>query len=238
MGVRYQRVLLKIGGEAFCKEDEFGIDIAETKFIANEVLQVQGAGVQIAVVVGGGNFVRGRRLGNQGIGLATADYMGMLATLINALALQDILESYGTETRVLSAIHIQSVAEPFIRRRAIRHLQKGRIIILACGTGSPHFTTDTAAALRATEIGAEVLLKATKVDGVYTDDPASYPEAKKFTRLTYMDMLNQRLKIMDTTAISMCMEYKLPIIVFDLKKEGNIMRAISSQDIGTLICES
>lgn len=235
---KYNRVLLKLSGEAFCKEGAHGIDIEEIKFIAKQIVKAFSIVPQIAIVVGGGNIVRGHNLSKEGVGEATSDYMGMLATVINALALQDILEREGVETRVLTAIPIQSVAEPFIRRRAIHHLEKGRIIILAAGTGSPHFTTDTAAALRATEIGAEVLLKATKVEGVYSDDPNKNPNAKLFENLTYIDALNRRLNIMDATAISMCMEYKLPIIVFNLRKEGNIVRVIKGEKLGTIIEET
>ena len=232
---RYKRVLLKLSGEAFCKQGERGIDISETHFIARQIREASSIGTEIAVVVGGGNIVRGHEISEEGVTQATGDYMGMLATVVNALALQDVLERNGLETRVLTAIPIQSVAEPFIRRRAIRHLEKGRVVILAAGTGSPHFTTDTAAALRATEIHAEVLLKATKVDGVYSEDPIKNPKAKRFDTLTYLDALNKRLTLMDATAVSMCMEYDLPIIVFNLKKDGNIVRAIKGENIGTII---
>ncbi|MBI4565638.1 MAG: UMP kinase [Planctomycetes bacterium] len=235
---KYKRVLLKISGEAFCKEGGFGIDIGEARSIADQIFEASKLGTEIAVVVGGGNIVRGGTLSQGGINQATGDYMGMLATVINALALQDLLESLGKPTRVLSALPIHSVAEPFIRRRAIRHLEKERVIVLAAGTGNPHFTTDTAAALRAAEIGAEVLLKASKVNGVYDKDPHTNAKARKFERLAYLDVLNRRLGVMDVTAISMCMEHRLPIIVFNLRKEGNIVRAVSGEPIGTLIGEA
>jgi len=232
---KYRRVLLKISGEAFCKEGEHGLDTAEIRSIANEIAAAVQAGTQVAIVVGGGNIVRGGTLSKSGINQATGDYMGMLATVINALALQDTLESMGKQTRVLSALPITAVAEPWIRRRAIRHLEKNRIVILAAGTGNPHFTTDTAAALRATEIGADILLKASKVDGVYSADPKKDPKAERFEKLTYLDVLTKGLQVMDLTAISMCMENRLPIIVFNLRKDGNIARAVSGERIGTLI---
>ncbi len=232
---KYRRVLLKISGEAFCKEGAHGIDIDEVKSIARQIAEASEVGTQIAIVVGGGNIVRGGTLSKHGINQATGDYMGMLATVINALALQDVLEQMDKITRVMTAFGVQSVAEPWIRRRAIRHLEKGRIVILAAGTGNPHFTTDTAAALRATELSAEVLLKASKVDGVYDDDPHLNPKAKKFERLTYLDVLNKRLGVMDSTAITMCMENRLPILVFNLWHGGNIVRAVKGQPIGTII---
>jgi uridylate kinase len=235
---RYKRVLLKISGEAFCKEDGHGLDIDEIRSIARQIIEAVKVGTQVAIVVGGGNIVRGGALSRSGINQATGDYMGMLATVINALVLQDTLESMGKPTRVLTALPITAVAEPWIRRRAIRHLEKGRIIILAAGTGNPHFTTDTAAALRATEIGADILLKASKVDGVYTADPQKNPKAKKYDQLTYLDVLNRGLGVMDLTAISMCMEHHLPIIVFNLRKEGNIALAVSGKNIGTLITDA
>lgn len=233
---RYKRVLLKISGEAFCSDGERGVNLVEIASIAGEIREASSIGTEIAIVCGGGNIVRGGELSRGGdVNSATGDYMGMLATVINALALQDVLEKMKLETRVLSAITMQSVAEPFIRRRAIRHLEKGRIVILAAGTGNPHFTTDTAAALRATELGASVLLKATNVDGVYSSDPHKNRSARLFRRLEYLDVLNRRLRVMDLTAISMCMEYDLPIIVFNLKKKGNIARAVRGETIGTLI---
>ena len=234
---KYQRVLLKISGEAFCKEGAQGLDTDEIRSIAGQIIEAVKIGSQIAIVCGGGNIVRGGTLSKHGINQATGDYMGMLATVINALALQDTLEALGTPTRVLTALPITSVAEPWIRCRAIRHLEKGRVIILAAGTGNPHFTTDTAAALRATEIGADILLKASKVDGVYTADPKKDPKAKKYDRLSYLDVLNRGLGVMDLTAISMCMEFHLPIIVFNLRKEGNIALAVAGKQIGTLISD-
>ncbi len=234
---KYRRVLLKISGEAFCPEGGHGLDIDEGRSIARQIIEASQVGAQVAVVVGGGNIVRGGEISRFGVNAATGDYMGMLATVINALALQDLLESMGRSVRVLTALPIQSVAEPWIRRRAISHLDKGRIVILAAGTGNPHFTTDTAAALRAAEIGAEILLKASKVDGVYDRDPHKTSGAKRFERLSYLDVLNKRLGVMDVTAISMCMEHRLPILVFNLRKEGNIVRAVKGEPIGTLIGE-
>ena len=234
---KYKRVLLKISGEAFCKEGAHGIDIDEAQSIARQVKEAASVGTQVAIVVGGGNIIRGGEISRHGVTQATGDSMGMLATVINALALQDVLENVGLATRVMTALSVHSVAEPYIRRRAVRHLEKGRVVILAAGTGNPHFTTDTAAALRATELGCEVLLKASKVDGVYTDDPHKNPKARKIERLTYLDVLNKRLAVMDVTAISMCMEQKLPIIVFNLRQEGNIVKAVSGEPIGTLIAD-
>src|SRR5579862_7022500 len=234
---KYRRVLLKISGEAFCKEGHNGIDIDEVQSIARQIKEAIQVGTQVAIVVGGGNIIRGSSIAKHGVSQATGDQMGMLATVINALALQDVLEHEGLATRVLTALSVHSVAEPYIRRRAVRHLEKNRIIILAAGTGNPHFTTDTAAALRATELSCDVLLKASKVDGVYTDDPHKNPKAKKFDKLSYLDVVNQRLGVMDMTAITMCMEHRLPIIVFNLRQEGNIVRAVSGEPIGTLIDE-
>ena len=231
----YKRILLKISGEGLCAEGGRGLDISEVHRTGQQVLAAVGLGVQVAVVVGGGNIVRGAEFSREGISGATADYMGMLATVINALALQDIIEKLGGQTRVLSAIPMAAVAEPFIRRRAIRHLEKGRIIILAAGTGNPHFTTDTAAALRATEIGADALLKATKVDGVYSSDPKRDAQAKRLEKLSYLDVLNRRLTVMDSTAITLCMENKIPIIVFNLLTEGNLLRVLRGELIGTTI---
>ena len=235
---KYKRVLLKISGEAFCKEGNSGIDIDEVQSIARQIREATQIGTQVAIVVGGGNIIRGSSIAKHGVTQATGDQMGMLATVINALALQDVLEHEGLATRVLSALSVHSVAEPYIRRRAVRHLEKDRIIILAAGTGNPHFTTDTAAALRATELGCDVLLKASKVDGVYTDDPHKNPKAKKIEKLTYLDVLNGRLGVMDMTAITMCMEHRLPIIVFNLRREGNIVKAVSGESIGTIIEEA
>ncbi len=232
---RYERVILKISGDAFGPRDGKGIDTNEVESIARRVIEAHRLGSEIAVVVGGGNIVRGAEFTSDAITAATADYMGMLATTINALSLQDTIESHGPPTRVMTALPMQSVAEPFIRRRAIRHLEKDRIIILAAGTGNPHFTTDTAAALRATEIGAGAVFKATKVDGVYDSDPHDNEEAKRFETISYMDVLSKNIQVMDSTAISMCMEYDLPIVVFNLKEEGNILRAIKGETIGTFI---
>lgn len=232
---QYRRILLKISGEGFCKTTKRGIDISETTFLAREILAAAKLGVQIAVVVGGGNIVRGAQFSKSGVTKATADYMGMLATVINALVLQDILEGLGTQTRLMTAIPMEAVAEPFIRRRCIRHLEKGRLVILAAGTGNPHFTTDTAAALRATEINAQVLLKATKVDGVYNDDPHINSSAKRYRSLHYMQVIKGSLRVMDATAITLCMENKVPIIVFNLKRTGNIVRAVQGQPVGTII---
>jgi uridylate kinase len=234
---KYKRVLLKISGEAFCKEGHHGIDVDEVRSIALQVKAACSIGTQVAIVVGGGNIIRGGEIARHGISKASGDSMGMLATVINALALQDVLEHLDVSTRVCTALSVHSVAEPYIRRRAVRHLEKNRTVILAAGTGNPHFTTDTAAALRAAELGCDVLLKASKVDGVYTDDPHKNPKAKRFERLSYLDVLNKRLGVMDVTAISMCMEHKLPIIVFNLREEGNILKAVAGEPMGTLIGE-
>ena len=236
-GPKYKRVLLKLSGEAFCSEGGRGLEIDPIDSIASQIRDAHRIGSEVAIVVGGGNIVRGGELATRGVSQDTGDYMGMLATVVNALALQDLLEKKGEQTRVLTALPIQAVAEPWIRRRAIRHLEKGRIIILAGGTGNPHFTTDTAAALRATEIGADVILKASKVDGVYDADPHKNPKAKLFQHLTYLEILNRRLRVMDVTAVSMCMENRMPIIVFNLWKKGNISRAVRGEEIGTLISE-
>ena len=231
-----QRIVLKVSGEAFCKEGEFGIDPEEVGYLAAQAQMVHQHGKELAIVVGGGNIVRGSVLSARGwIGRSTADYMGMLATIINSLALQEALEHLGMETRVLSAIDVKSTAEPFIRRRALRHLEKGRIVILAGGTGNPFVTTDTAAALRASEIGADILMKATKVDGVYTSDPKRDTHAKPLPFLSYMEVLNNHYQVMDATAITMCMENNLPILVFNLKKKGNLERAVEGELVGTYI---
>ena len=232
---RYKRVLLKLSGEAFCQEGKHGIDIDRVRVVAREIRQASRAGARIAVVVGGGNIVRGGEISRHGMTQATGDYMGMLATLINGLALQDVLEHMGVPTRVMTALPVQAVAEPWIRRRALAHLEKRRTIVLAAGTGNPHFTTDTAAALRAAELGCSVLLKASKVDGVYSADPEKDPKAERFERLSYLDVLNRGLGVMDVTAISMCMEHRLPILVFNLRREGNIVRAVRGEPIGTMI---
>jgi uridylate kinase len=232
----YKRVLLKISGEGFCIEGGFGIEASELENIARQCVDVCKTGVQLAVVVGGGNFIRGATFAEDGhIPRATADYMGMLATVLNALALQETMEAMGQPTRVLSAISVHSVSEPFIRRRAVRHLEKGRAVVLAAGTGNPFFTTDTCAALRATEIEADVLLKATKVDGIYTADPKKDPNAKLYTNVTYPQVLEKQLRVMDLTAITLCMERKIPLVVFNLKKAGNIARVVRGEDVGTKI---
>ena len=235
-GCAYGRVLLKVSGEGFCTPGGFGLDPEETRTIATQAREVAATGCELAIVVGGGNFLRGAGFSRQAnVKRATADYMGMVATVLNALALQDCMESLGTDTRVQCAVEMHDVAEPFIRRRCVRHLEKKRVVILAGGTGNPFFTTDTAAALRANEIGAEVLLKATKVDGVYSDDPKTNPAATRYDRLTYDDVLRQDLKIMDVAAISLCRDNHIPIIVFNLKHEGNIRRVIAGESIGTHI---
>lgn len=237
MEPRFKRVLLKLSGEAFMGDRPFGIDASVVNSISDQIKQVsEGLGVQMGVVVGAGNIWRGRDASERGMDRAQADYAGMLATIINALALQDALEKIGVVTRVQTAITVHAVAEQYIRRRAIRHLEKQRVVIFAGGTGNPYFTTDTAAALRAVEIGAEVLLMAkNRVDGVYSADPRSDPTATKFKTLTYIEALNLGLKVMDATALSLCMDNKLPIIVFNLNEEGNILRAVTREDIGTLI---
>jgi uridylate kinase len=232
---RFSRVLLKISGESFCGPWSSGIDRQEAAYIANEIIAARKTGAEIAVVVGGGNLVRGSAFSGGGVGVATADYMGMLATIINSLLLQDVLENLGVSTRVMSALAVHAVAEPFIRRRCIRHLEKGRLVILAGGTGNPHFTTDTAAALRAAEIKAEVVLKATKVEGVFSSDPVRNKNARLYDRLTYREVLINNLHVMDATAITMCRENSLPIIVFNLKKPGNIARAVCGKSVGTRI---
>jgi len=233
---KYRRVILKISGEGLCKPGGMGLDQEEISRIALAAKAVVAGGTQLGIVVGGGNFIRGQVLSQAGhVKRATGDYMGMLATCINALALQDTLEDLGAPTRVLTAIEMRQIAEPFIRRRAVRHLEKGRIVILAGGTGHPSFTTDTCAALRASELEAEVLMKATKVDGVFTADPVKDPTARKFDRLTYQEVLEKQLGVMDLTAISMCMASRIPIVVFNLKKEGNIARVIAGENIGTTI---
>jgi len=231
----YKRVLLKLSGEALMGEQKFGIDPAVASQIASEVAEIQSIGVQTAVVIGGGNIFRGVAASAKGMDRATADYMGMLATVINGLALQDAMEHHGVNTRVVTAIEMRAVAEPFIRRRAIRHLEKGRVVIFAAGTGNPYFTTDTAAALRAMEIKADVIMKGTKVDGIYTADPLTHPEATRFESISYLKVLEQGLRVMDTTAISLCMDNKLPIVVFNLRTPGNMRRAIMGEPVGSLV---
>ena len=232
---RYGRVLLKLSGEALLGDRQYGVDPAFCAFIANQVGAAHRSGVQVGIVVGGGNIFRGLAAAAKGMDRATGDYMGMLATVMNGLALQDALERAGIPTRVMTAIAMNEVAEPYIRRRAIRHLEKGRVTIFVAGTGNPYFTTDTAAALRAVEIGADVLLKATKVDGVYDADPVTHPDATRFTALTYADLLAGRLEVLDATAVSLCMENDLPIIVFDLNAPDNIRRAATGEPVGTRI---
>jgi len=231
----YQRVLLKISGEALMGDQPFGIDPAVATQVAKEIGEVAAMGVQIGVVVGGGNLFRGLAASAKGMDRATADYMGMLATVINALALQDALEKLGVTTRVAAAIEMRAVAEPFIRRRAERHLEKGRVVVFAAGTGNPYFTTDTAAALRAMEMRSQVILKATKVDGIYTADPMTNPDATRYETLSYLEVLEKGLKVMDATAISLCMDNKLPIIVFKLREAGNLRRVIMGEPVGTTV---
>ncbi|MGD0123318.1 MAG: UMP kinase [Candidatus Limnocylindrales bacterium] len=232
---RYKRILLKLSGEALLGSRQYGVDPNFCAFIAAQVAEVHRSGVQIGIVVGGGNIFRGLAAAARGMDRATGDYIGMLATVMNALALQDAIEKAGVQTRVMSAIGMNEVAEPYIRRRAVRHLEKGRVIILAAGTGNPYFTTDTAAALRAVEIGAEIILKATKVDGVYDSDPVANPGARRYEHLTYSQVLEQRLRVLDATAVSLCMENDTPIIVFDLNEPENITRVAAGEPVGTLI---
>jgi len=233
--MHYTRVLLKLSGEALMGESQYGIDPDVATRIAGEVADIQSAGVQTAIVIGGGNIFRGVAASAKGMDRSTADYMGMLATVMNALALQDALEHKGVATRVLSAIEMRAVAETFIRRRAIRHLEKGRVVVFAAGTGNPYFTTDTAAALRAMEVKAEVILKATKVDGIYTADPAKDPTATRYERISYLQVLQDRLQVMDATAISLCMDNKLPIVVFNLRTPGNVRRVVAGEPVGTTV---
>ncbi len=231
----YRRILLKLSGEALAGNQGYGIDPDVIVSIAEEIREVAALGTQVALVIGGGNIFRGVAAASKGMDRASADYMGMLATVMNSLAMQDALEKVGVATRVQSAIDMQQVAEPYIRRRAVRHLEKGRVVIFGAGTGNPYFTTDTAASLRAMEIGAEVILKATKVDGVYTADPAKDKDAVKFPSLTYLDVLKRGLQVMDATATSLCMDNHLPIVVFDLTCRGNIMRVVLGEAIGTIV---
>jgi uridylate kinase len=231
----YRRIVLKLSGEALAGTQGYGIEPAVLERIAGETRDVTALGVQVAIVIGGGNIFRGVAASAGGMERATADYMGMLATVINALALQDALEKVGLQTRVLSAIEMRAVAEPYIRRRAIRHLEKGRVVIFAAGTGNPFFTTDTAGALRAIEIGADAIIKATKVDGIYSADPKHDRSAQRLARTTYHDVLNRRLQVMDSTAISLCMENALPIIVFDLTRSGNIKRIVMGEPVGSIV---
>jgi len=234
----YTRIVLKLSGEALAGSQGYGIDPPVLDRVGAEVRDVTELGVQVAIVIGGGNIFRGIAASAGGMDRATADYMGMLATIINALALQDSLEKAGLQTRVLSAIEMRAVAEPYIRRRAIRHLEKGRVVIFAAGTGNPFFTTDTAGALRAVEIGADVIVKATKVDGIYSADPKKDPMARRIEKVTYIEVLNQGLGVMDTTAISLCMDNKLPIVVFDLTRPGNIKRLVLGEPVGSIVSSS
>ena len=231
----YKRVLLKLSGEALMGEQTYGIDPAVANQIALDVAEIQGMGVETAIVIGGGNIFRGVAASARGMDRATADYMGMLGTVINALALQDALEQQNVVTRVVTAIEMRAVAEPFIRRRAIRHLEKGRVVVFGAGTGNPYFSTDTAAALRAMEIKADVILKGTKVDGIYTADPMLNPAATKFDNISYLKVLAEGLKVMDATAISLCMDNKLPIVVFNLRTPGNLKRVIMGEPVGTTV---
>lgn len=232
---RFNRVLLKLSGEALMGDAGYGIDPEILKSLAEQIQKVAAGGIEVAIVVGGGNIFRGLKASSAGMDRSQADYMGMLATVMNALALQDMLENAGVYTRVMSAINMQAVAEPYIRRRAIRHMEKGRVVIFAAGTGNPYFTTDTTAALRALEIGADAVMKATKVDGVYDADPKTNPDAVKFDELTYIEVLNRGLQVMDSTAISLCMDNDLPIIVFNMEVNGNIERALKGEPVGTIV---
>jgi uridylate kinase len=233
--IRYKRILLKISGEVLTGERDYGMDPEVIREIAQEVKGVKNLGTEVAIVIGGGNIFRGMAASAKGMDRASADYMGMLATVLNGLALQDALEKIDTDTRVQTAIEMREIAEPYIRRRAMRHLEKGRVVIFAGGTGNPYFTTDTTASLRAMEIGAEVILKGTKVDGVYNKDPLFNKQARKYNELTYLEVLKRQLKVMDATAISLCMSYQIPIIVFNLKKRGNIKRVILGERVGTIV---
>jgi uridylate kinase len=234
-GAKYRRILLKLSGEALMGSSQHAIDPATLAQIADELVDVHGLGIEIALVLGGGNIFRGIAASSGGMDRAHADYMGMLATVINSLALQDALESRGLHTRVLSALEMERVAEPYIRRRAIRHLEKGRLVIFAAGTGNPYFTTDTAASLRAMEIGAEIVMKATRVDGVYDKDPQKHKDARMFRRLSYLDVLNRDLAVMDSTAISLCRDNNLPILVFNMTVPGNIRRVLLGESLGTIV---
>ncbi len=232
---RYKRIVLKISGELLAGEDPYGINARVIRELAQEIGEVKNLGTEVAIVIGGGNIFRGVAASSEGMDRASADYMGMLATVLNALALQDALEKIGVQTRVQTAIEMREVAEPYIRRKAIRHLEKNRVVIFAAGTGNPYFTTDTTASLRAMEIGAQVIFKATKVDGVYDQDPLKNPKAKKYDELTYLEVLKKRLKVMDATAVSLCMDHQIPIVVFNLKRRGNIKRAVLGENVGTKV---
>jgi uridylate kinase len=233
---KYKRILLKLSGEALMGKKDYGVDTDVIKTVASEIADVQALDTEVAVVIGGGNIFRGVSASAEGMDRATADYVGMLATVINSLMLQDALEKKGVHTRVLSAIEMKELAEPYIRRRAVRHLEKGRVVIFAAGTGNPYFTTDTAASLRAMEINAEVILKGTKVDGVYDRDPVKDKNAVMYDRLKYIDVLKDGLKFMDATAISLCMDNNMPIVVFNIKKAGNLVRIVKGAEIGTVVC--
>ncbi len=237
MGARFQRILLKLSGEILAGTAGHGIDEATMARLADEIRDVHDLGVQIGIVTGGGNIFRGLAASTRGMDRVGADYMGMLATVINSLALQHALEKRGLYTRVMSAIEMDRVCEPYIRRRAVRHLEKGRIVVLAAGTGNPYFTTDTAAALRAIEIGADVILKATKVDGVYSGDPMKDPAATFYPEISYLDILNKQLKVMDSAAISLCMDNRLPLVIFNVGKSGNLVRLVKGETVGTLVKE-
>ena len=232
---KYKRVLLKLSGEALQGSGQFGINSDVIEYVSEEIKSIYSLGVETAIVIGGGNIFRGVSSSSKGMDRSTADYMGMLATVINALALQDFLERKGLSTRIQTALEIKQVAEPFIKRRAIRHLEKGRIVIFASGTGNPFFTTDTAATLRALQMGADIIMKATKVDGIYDKDPVKNKDASKFAELTYMEILKKGLKVMDATSISLCMEGNIPIVVFDLFEKGNIEKVISGEKVGTIV---
>ena len=235
MEAKFKRVIIKLSGEALAGEQAFGLESNTLNSLADQIAEIAALGVEVAAVVGGGNIWRGVTGAKRGIDRATADYMGMLATVINALALQDVLESHGVDTRVMSAIEMREVAEPYIKRRAIRHLEKGRVVIFAAGTGNPFFSTDTTAALRAAEIEAEAILMAKKVDGVYDSDPKVNPNAKRFDELTFLEVLNKGLKVMDSTAISMCMDNNIPIQVFNINERGYMMKAVLGEKIGTFV---
>lgn len=232
---KYQRILLKLGGESLLGKRDYGIDPDAAKSVAEEIKSVVDTGIEIAIVIGGGNIFRGVSAAAKGIERAVADYLGMLATVMNALALQDALEKTGVDTRVQTGLEMRDVAEPYIRRRALRHMEKGRVVILAAGTGNPYFTTDTGAALRALELGCDVIMKATKVDGIYDKDPVKYPSAKRYDQLSYMDALKEELEVMDTSAFALCMDNKMPIMVFDFFVPGNAKKAVLGETIGTIV---
>jgi len=238
VAAKYQRILLKLSGELLAGAAGHGLDEQVLHDVAEEIREVHDLGIQVGIVTGGGNIFRGLAASTRGMDRVGADYMGMLATVINSLALQHALEKRGVYTRVMSAIEMARVCEPYIRRRAVRHLEKGRIVVLAAGTGNPYFTTDTAAALRAIEVGADVILKATKVDGVYSDDPKLQPAATLFPRISYLDILNKGLRVMDSTAISLCMDNRLPLVVFNIGVRGNLMRVVKGEPVGTLVGET